>query len=65
MFDFILLSIIGVLYLVGFSFLIINVIKLNNRKNKAKDESELPVYIKRSFSYILLAFFLMILVNLF
>jgi len=39
--------------------------KLNDRKNKAKDESELPVHIKRSFSYILLAFFLMILVNLF
>ncbi len=65
MFDFILLSIIGVLYLVGFIFLIVDVMNLNNRKNKAKDKSELPVYIKRSFSYILLAFFLMILVNIF
>jgi L-asparagine transporter-like permease len=64
MFKFILLSIIGLLYIIGIGFLILNIKNLNSRKNKTKDDSKLPIYVKRSFSYILIAFFLMILVNL-
>lgn len=65
MIDFILLCLIGIFYLIGFVFLILDIKNLNSEKNKTTDDSKLPIHLKRSFSWILGAFFLMILVNLF
>ena len=65
MIDFILLCVVAIFYLIGFVFLGLDIKNLNSEKNKTTEDSKLPVYLKRSFSWILGGFFLMILVNLF
>ncbi len=64
MIDFILLILILSLFLIGFAYLILDMKNLKNDETSSKEKQEMPLLLKRSAQFVLMAFLLLMLLNL-